>query len=118
MRKKRDKFCTKSIMLLLGTVILLMIAGFVVPTHAASADISPKRRLETTNVMSAFDPFLLQRITFLPQVVPTSVRRFARAPRIPVNSGNNNGIRARHVFVPIRLPLRSLSIPYIVPLGK
>ena len=110
MRKRRNKFCTKSIMLLLGTVVLLMIAGFVVPTHAASAGTG---QFATTNVMSVFDPFLLRTITFTPKLFSASTMRVARPPRVSVNNGNNgnNGNGPPPVLVPGRRSVRSQWMP-------
>ena len=103
MRKRRNKFCTKSIMLLLGTVVLLMIAGFVVPTHAASAGTG---QFATTNVISVFDPFLLRTVNFTPRVVSVSTMRVARSPRASANNGNN-GNGPPPVLVPGRRSVRS-----------
>ena len=119
MRKKRNKFCTKSIMLLLGAIVLLMIAGFVAPTHAASATTG---RLATANVISVFDPFLLRRITFTPKLFSVSTMRVARLPRVSVNNGNN-GNGNPPVVVPGRASLRSHWVPgdgrpFIVPPGQ
>jgi hypothetical protein len=114
MRKKRSKFCTKSIMLLLGTVILLMIAGFVAPTHAASAGTG---QLATANVISAFDPFLLRTITFTPKLFSVSTMQVARAPRVSVNNGNN-GNGNPPVLVPGRRSVRSGWVPGTMPPPK
>jgi len=109
MRKKRDEFCTNSIMLLLGILVLLMIAGFVAPTYAASANTSDTGRLATTKVISVFDPFLLRTVMFMPKVVSVSTMRVAR---VSVNNGNSgsNG-NGPTVLVPGRRSVRSCWMP-------
>ena len=109
MRKKKSKFCSKSIMLLLGTIVLLMIVGFVVPTQAqvATKDTSATTRLASTNVFTVLNPFSLRTVTYTPRVDSVSSIRAARPPRISVNNGNGNS----PVLVPGRRSVRSNWIP-------
>ena len=108
MRTKKPIFCTKSIMLLLGTIVLLMIAGFVVPIHAQPADISAKTGLES-NVLSVFDPFLLQTVTFTPRLASASASTSVRDARPPRASGNT--VVTSEVLVPGRREVRTEWLP-------
>jgi hypothetical protein len=123
MKNMKNKFGLEG-MFLLGALVLLIITVSGIPTFAQRAN-TATGQVATTNVISVFDPFLMQRVTFTPMVAPDSNIRVASMPhRVAANNGNNgnNGNNNGNppVVIPGRRAVRSNwtpGVPPVIPPG-
>jgi hypothetical protein len=101
MMNRENKYGFSSVFLA-GVLILLIMAVFTAPTFAQRTSLTNKQG--TMSILSIYDPFLLQKVTFTPVEAPASDIRLAGMPR-----GNKSG--KPPVVVPGRRAVRSQWMP-------